>query len=56
MTDKWLFDQLEELSTITDYETKALLFETKKLLLEIAERKEQLQGEIDGESWNHQKW
>ncbi|EOH92670.1 hypothetical protein [Enterococcus villorum] len=56
MTDKWLFKQLEEWSATANYETKALLYETKKLLLEISERKEQLQGEIDGESWNHQKW
>ncbi|MBF8808531.1 MAG: hypothetical protein IC227_09935 [Enterococcus lacertideformus] len=54
--EKWLLKQIEELSLASDYETKALLHETKKILLEISERKEQLQGEIDGESWNHQKW
>ena len=49
MAEEWFVRQLEELSTSVDYETK-------KLLLEISERKVQLQGEIDGESWNHQKW
>lgn len=56
MAEEWFVRQLEELSTSVDYETKAVLHETKKLLLEISERKIQLQGEIDGESWNHQKW
>ena len=49
MVEEWFVRQLEGLSTSVDYETK-------KLLLEISERKVQLQGEIDGESWNHQKW
>ena len=54
--DQWLTEQLAELSTQADYEGKALLHEMSRLFVEINERIEQLQGEIDGESWNHQKW
>lgn len=53
--DQWLTEQLAELSTQADYEGKALLHEMSRLFVEINERIEQLQGEIDGESWNHQK-
>ncbi|MGX7174260.1 DUF948 domain-containing protein [Enterococcus ratti] len=56
MMEKWVLKQLEELSESTDYETKALLHETKQLLMEISDRIEQLQGEIDGKIWDHQKW
>ncbi len=56
MTAEWVLSQLDELSRTADYPTKALLHETKQLVIEITERMEQLQGEIDGESWNHQKW
>ncbi len=48
MTEEWVLSQLDELSRTADYPTKALLHETKQLVLEITERMEQLQGEIDG--------
>ncbi|MGG5311898.1 MULTISPECIES: hypothetical protein [Enterococcus] len=56
MMDQWLAEQLAELSQQADYEGKALVHEMSRLFVEINERIEQLQGEIDGESWNHQKW
>ncbi len=56
MNEEWLLEQLDQLSEQADYETKALLHETKYLVTQITERMEQLQGEIDGESWNHQTW
>ncbi|OTP11324.1 hypothetical protein A5844_001459 [Enterococcus sp. 10A9_DIV0425] len=56
MKNQWLLEQIEALSQEVDYEGKALLQETIRLFEEIDQRIEQLQGEIDGESWNHQKW
>ena len=52
----WLIQQLDELSEKSEYQDRALLYEIKKLMAEIDERTMQLQGEIDGQSWNHLNW
>ena len=56
MTNDWLIQQLDELSEKSEYQDRALLYEIKKLMAEIDERTMQLQGEIDGQSWNHLNW
>ncbi len=56
MTNDWLIQQLDELSEKSEYQDRALLYEIKKLMAEIDERTTQLQGEIDGRSWNHLNW
>lgn len=56
MTNDWLIQQLDELSEKSEYQDRALLYEIKKLVAEIDERTMQLQGEIDGQSWNHLNW
>lgn len=56
MTNDWLIQQLDELSEKSEYQDRALLYEIKKLMAEIDERTMQLQGEIDGQSWNYLNW
>ncbi|API87978.1 MULTISPECIES: hypothetical protein [Marinilactibacillus] len=54
---QWLITQLEELFKKShDYKQKALLQATINLIIEQEERKEQLQGELDGRLWNPGNW
>ncbi|SFK34935.1 hypothetical protein SAMN04488569_10255 [Marinilactibacillus piezotolerans] len=54
---QWLITQLEELLKKShDYKQKALLQATINLIIEQEERKEQLQGELDGRLWNPGNW
>ncbi|WP_192983450.1 hypothetical protein [Marinilactibacillus psychrotolerans] len=54
---QWLITQLEELFKKShDYKQKALLQAAINLILEQEERKEQLQGELDGRLWNPGNW
>lgn len=55
MTNDWLIQQLDELSENQNIKT-VRSYEIKKLMAEIDERTMQLQGEIDGQSWNHLNW
>ncbi|WP_393968680.1 hypothetical protein [Enterococcus thailandicus] len=57
MSSEWLQQQIDKLNEKNvHYEDAALLFELKKLVKESDERITQLQGEIDGKSWNHREW
>ncbi|GEQ32488.1 hypothetical protein ACEN4P_11940 [Marinilactibacillus psychrotolerans] len=55
--EQWLINRLEELlKRSRDYKQKALLQAAINLILEQEERKEQLQGELDGRLWNPGNW
>ena len=57
MSSEWLQQQIDELNEKNVHcEDAAVLFELKKLVKESDERIAQLQGEIDGKSWNHREW
>jgi uncharacterized small protein (DUF1192 family) len=57
MNEEWLLQQIESLEAQeTDYKNLALLSEMKKLIKEMDQRIELLQGEIDGRVWNPSDW
>lgn len=54
---KWLTDKLEDLfKDSQDYKQKALIKAAKGILEEQEQRKEQLQGELDGSLWSPRDW
>lgn len=57
MNEEWLLQQIKSLEAQeTDYKNLALLSELKKLIKEMDQRIELLQGEIDGRVWNPSDW
>lgn len=53
----WTINQIDQLiETSQDYKEKALLYNTKLLLLEQVKRKDQNQGELDGTLWSPGNW
>ncbi|KRK78596.1 hypothetical protein [Companilactobacillus nodensis] len=54
---KWLMDQIDQLkNSQPEYERRAFLTALKKIVNEQATRTDQIQHELDGRLWNHDKW
>lgn len=54
---KWLMDQIDQLkNSQPEYEKRAFLTALKKVVMEQAVRTDQIQHELDGRLWNHDKW
>lgn len=55
--EKWLLQELEQIEKKTkDYELRALLKETKKIIAEQVKRIDQMEGELDGTLWSPRNW
>ncbi|MGY3747513.1 hypothetical protein ACWN8P_09640 [Vagococcus salmoninarum] len=53
----WIQKELSQgMTSSRDYKQKALIFATKKIILEQDIRLEQKQGEIDGTLWSPNNW
>lgn len=54
---KWLMDQIDQLkNSQPEYEKRAFLTALKKVVTEQVVRTDQIQHELDGRLWNHDKW
>ncbi|WP_334329926.1 hypothetical protein [Companilactobacillus sp. HBUAS59699] len=54
---RWLVDQIDQLKeSQPEYEKRAFLTALKKVVTEQSIRTDQIQHELDGRLWNHDKW
>ncbi|WP_225972209.1 hypothetical protein [Companilactobacillus allii] len=53
----WLIDQINQLKDKqVKYEDRAFLSALKQVVIEQSTRTDQIQHELDGRLWNHDKW
>ncbi len=54
---EWLLSQVDQLKDKQpEYEKRAFLTALKKVVIEQVIRTDQIQHELDGRLWNHDKW
>ncbi|WP_088049458.1 hypothetical protein [Virgibacillus dakarensis] len=55
--EEWMLNELKRMyDNSEDYNQRALLLATKKLIMEQAKRIYQMEGELEGTLWSPRKW